>query len=183
MVRMSFRRAPQLLLVLSLVLGSSLQAFAQDAPARRGRKYKAPPATSHIEVQVLKKHNGKPIMNAAVVFNPSMDGKDEGNLEVKTDPDGKAIIDVIPTGSTVRVQIIATGYATYAEDYVIDQPTKEITISMIRPQAQVSAYENNEGKASTRKAGVQEPVRPNPVTPPASSATPAQPAPAATPKQ
>jgi hypothetical protein len=81
------------------------------------------------------------------------------------------------------VQIIATGYATYAQDYLIDQPTKEITISMIRPQAQVSAYENNEGKASTRKAGVQEPVRPNPVTPPASSATPAQPAPAATPKQ
>lgn len=183
MERMSFRRALQLLLVLSLVLGSSLQALAQDSPARRGRKYKAPPATSHIEVQVLKKHNGKPIMNAAVVFNPSKDGKDEGNLEVKTDPDGKAIIDVIPTGSLVRVQIIATGFATFAGDYLIDQPSKEIVISMVRPQAQVSAYEDNEGKASTRKAGVQEPIRPKPVTPPSSTTPAPQPAPTATPKQ
>ena len=31
---------------------------------------------------------------------------------IKTDPDGKAIIDVIPTGSLVRVQIIANGFAT-----------------------------------------------------------------------
>jgi hypothetical protein len=50
---------------------------------------------------------------------------------------------------------------------------------MVRPQAQVSAYEDNEGKASTRKAGVQEPVRPNPVTTPTQKPA----APAATPKQ
>ena len=190
---MSFRRAvwPQLALVLCLVLGSSWQAFGQDAPARRGRKYKAPPATSHIAVQVLKKFNGKPIMNAAVVFNPTMNGKDLGNLEVKTGPDGKAIIDVIPTGSLVRVQIIATGFATYAEDYLIDQPSKDISISMIHPQAQISAYENNEGKAAERKPGVQEPIRPKPAAqpspgaPPASTTTPAQnsTAPEAKPKQ
>lgn len=188
---MSFRRSAwfQLVLVLCIVLASSWQAFGQDAPVRRGRKYKAPPATSHIEVEVLKKFNGKPIMNAAVVFNPSMDGKDLGNLEVKTGPDGKAIIDVIPTGSTVSVQVIATGFATFAEDYVVDQASKSISISMIRPQAQISTYEDNEGKASARKAGVQEPVRPKPAatapaTPPASTTKPAQDstAPEATPK-
>ena len=165
----------KLALVLCLAL-LSLQSFGQDSPTRRGRKYKPPPDTSHIVVQVLKKANGKPIMNAAVVFNPTKDGKDIGSLEVKTDPDGKAIIDVIPTGSVVRVQIIADGYATYAEDYQIDEPNREILVSMVRPREQVSAYEDNTGKASSRKAGVQEPVRP---TTPAATPSPTKPAPAA----
>ena len=139
-------------------------ALAQDSSQKRGRKYKSPPATSHIEVTVLKKFNGKPIMNAAVVFQSTLNGKDEGNLEVKTDPDGKATIDVIPTGSTVRVQVIATGFATYAEDYLVKEPSRQISVEMLRPQEQISSYEDNQGKASSRKPGVQEPVRPT--TPP-----------------
>jgi hypothetical protein len=148
---------------------------AQDAPVKRGRKYKAPPATSHVEVTVVKKFNGKPIMNAAVIFDSNLDGKEEGNLEVKTDPDGKATIDVIPTGSTVRVQVIASGFATYAEEYLVTEPTKQIAVAMIRPQEQVSSYVDNEGKATTRKPGVQEPIRP---TTPAAKPAPAPPAPA-----
>lgn len=156
----------QFVFVLCIALVTLPQAFGQY----RGRKYKAPPPTSRIQVQVVKKFNGKPIPNAAVVFNPSKDGKDLGNLEVKTDPDGKATIDVIPTGSTVRVQVIAGGYATFAQDYLIDQPTKEIVISILRPQAQVSAYEDNTGKPAERKPGVQEPIRPKPQPAPAKPA-------------
>jgi hypothetical protein len=155
--------------VLSVVLGLSVVsagAFGQDTE-RRGRKYKAPPPLCHIEVQVFKKATGKPLMNAAVVFNPTMGGKDLGNLEVKTDPDGKAVVDMIPVGATVSVQVIATGYATYAEEFVIDQSSKEIEISLLRPQEQISAYEDNEGKTSTRKAGVQEPKRPTDAAAPA----------------
>jgi Carboxypeptidase regulatory-like domain len=169
-------------LVLFLASTSCLPAKAQDqdAPVKRGRKYKAPPPTSHIEVTVTKKMNGKPVVNAAVVFNSTMNGKDEGNLEVKTDPDGKATIDIIPTGSTVRVQVIAQGFATFAEEYQVTDPTKEIAIAMVRPKEQISSYVNNEGKDSSRKPGVQEPVRPTtpstnptPNTPPATSpATP-----------
>jgi hypothetical protein len=151
-------------LVACIALFASTPGFSSQY---RGRKYKAPPPTSHIEVQVFKKYNGKPIPNAAVVFNPSKDGKDLGNLEVKTDPDGKAAIDVIPTGSTVRVQVIADGFSTFGQDYVIDQPSKAISISMLRPQAQISAYEDNSGKPAERKPGVQEPIRPTTVTPPA----------------
>lgn len=160
--------------VLCLALLASSSAFGQY----RGRKYKAPPPTSRIEVQVIKKFNGKPIPNAAVVFNPSKDGKDLGNLEVKTDPDGKAVIDIIPTGSTVRVQVIATGFSTFGQDYLIDGPSKEIAISMLRPQEQVSAYENNSGRPSDRKPGVQEPIRPKPEAPAQDTS-----APAAAPKQ
>ena len=155
-------------------------AAAQDSPEKHGRKYKAPPATSHIEVTVLKKFNGKPISNAAVIFDAKMDGKDQGNLEVKTDPDGKAVIDIIPTGSTVRVQVIATGFATYAEEYQVNEPERAITVAMIHPQEQLSSYQDNEGKAATRKPGVQEPVRP---TKPAAKPPAPAPAPATTPQQ
>jgi hypothetical protein len=176
---MLLRRAlyPQLAALFGIVLICNLYATAQDAPEKHGRKYKAPPATSHIEVTVLKKFNGKPISNAAVIFDATLDGKDQGNLEVKTDPDGKATIDIIPTGSNVRVQVIATGFATYAEDYLVSEPSREITVSMIHPQEQLSSYQDNQGKATTRKPGVQEPVRPTtPATKPA--AKPANPAPA-----
>src|SRR5207249_12194012 len=137
-----------------------LPAAAQDSPERHGRKYKAPPATSHIEVTVLKKFNGKPISNAVVIFDATMDGKDQGNLEVRTDPEGKATIEVIPTGSTGRVQVIATGFATYAEESQVTEPSRTITVSMIHPQEQLSSYQDNQGTAATRKPGVQEPVRP-----------------------
>ena len=168
----------RLRLLLVLLLSSTTLLSAQDSPQRRGRKYKPPPDVSHIVVQVLKKSNGKPIPNAAVVFNPEKDGRDEGNLEVKTDPDGKAIIDVIPTGSLVRVQIIANGFATFADDFQVDEASREITVHMLSPQEQISAYENNEGKSSTRKPGVQEPEKPatppppHPAKPNSSTATP-----------
>jgi hypothetical protein len=184
MEAMSLRRISQLTLALGIVLASTLPIRAQDAPVKRGRKYKAPPATSHIEVLVLKKFNGKPISNAAVIFDSTLDGKEEGNLEVKTDPDGKATIDVIPTGSTVRVQVIATGFATYADEYIVTEPSRQISVSMLRPQEQLSSYQDNTGKAAERKPGVQEPIRPTapatpaptpPATPPnASDATPKQ---------
>jgi hypothetical protein len=166
------------------LMASAHSALAQDSSQKRGRKYKAPPATSHIEVTVLKKFNGKPIMNAAVVFQSTLNGKDEGNLEVKTDPDGKATIDVIPTGSTVRVQVIATGFATFAEDYVVTEPSRQISVAMLRPQEQISSYVDNQGKASTTKPGVQEPVRPTtpPTNPPAAVPKP-QTAPQSTPQQ
>jgi hypothetical protein len=139
--------------------------LAQDSPVRRGRKYKPPPETSKITVLVTKKSTGKPIMNAAVVFNPYKDGKDIGNLEVKTDPDGKATIDIIPTGSRVTVQVIANGMATFAQDYQVDEPTKDIAIEMLTPREQVSSYRENNNAPSNRKWGVQEPIRPKPASP------------------
>ena len=155
-------------MVVGLTLGV---AHGQDS---RGRKYKAPPETSHIEVVVLKDANQKPILNAAVVFHSVKDGKDEGNLEVKTDVEGKAIIDVIPTGSSVDVQVIADGYATFANTYQVNEATRSIEIRMIRPRAQVSTYVDTRGQAATRPAGVQEP------TPPKTA--PATTAPGSTPK-
>jgi hypothetical protein len=141
--------------VVGLALGV---AHGQDS---RGRKYKAPPETSHIEVLVLKDTNQKPILNAAVVFHSVKDGKDEGNLEVKTNSEGKATIDVIPTGSSVDVQVIADGFATFAGTYQVDEANRSIEVKMIRPRAQVSTYVDTRGQAASRPAGVQEPTKPS----------------------
>jgi cell division septation protein DedD len=161
-----------------LVSFAPMHARAQDdstAPEQHGRKYKAPPETSRIEVTVLKGFNKKPIINAAVVFHPSKDGRDEGNMEMKTDPDGKAVIDIIPTGSKVTIQVIADGFATFAEDYQVNEASRQIVISLLRPRAQISAYIDNSGKPAELKPGVQDPVRPTPKTKPATPSTPSAP--------
>jgi hypothetical protein len=171
-------------LLLSAFLCASLAPLTLRADAQdhdRGRKYKPPPETSHIEVEVLRASNGKPISNAAVIFNPEKDGKDEGNLEVKTGPDGKTTIEVIPIGSKVRVQVIADGFATFADDYMIDGDKKAISIKMLRPRAQISTYQDNSGKASERKPGVQEPIRPKPAAAPTTTPVPDSSAPAPAP--
>jgi hypothetical protein len=61
---MFLRRYLGLAGLISLSLAPVLPiASAQDHS--RGRKYKSPPETSHIEVEVLRASNGKPISNAA----------------------------------------------------------------------------------------------------------------------
>jgi hypothetical protein len=133
--------------------------FLPAQSERHGRKYKAPPETSHLEILVVKDTNGKILENAAVIFHPTKDGNDEGNLEIKSGTDGKAFIDIIPTGSDVAIQIIASGFTTYAGNIKLDAPSKQLTIRMKRPTTQVSAYDETEAKDINRKVGVQEPIR------------------------
>jgi len=144
--------------VATLLLSAAPLLSAQSE--RHGRKYKAPPETSHFEILVVRDFNGKVIENAGVIFHPTKDGIDEGNLEVKSGPDGKAFIDIIPTGSNVQVQVIANGFETYAGDIKLDTPSKQLTIRMKRPSSQVSAYDESEGKGNLKRSvGVQEPIR------------------------
>lgn len=154
------RLAIPIAFALSIGIAAPLARAQDDSAPRRGRKYKAPPETSHIEVLVRKDSNGKPISGAAVVFHAVKDGRDEGNLEVKTNEDGKATIDVIATGSDVEVQVIADGFATYAGDYQVAEANRSIEIKMLRPRAQISTYTDNSGKVSERPTGVQEPATP-----------------------
>src|SRR5689334_6926190 len=119
----------------SLIVLLAFVSFGCVAPAlraqdddsrfeRHGRKYKAPPETSELRVTVLKGFNKKPIDGAHVILHPMKDGGiDEGGLEFKTHQDGSISTDVIPIGTSVTVQVLADGFATYAQDYVIDGPT------------------------------------------------------------
>jgi hypothetical protein len=129
-----------LAILFAFLLAPCLLSAQQE---NRGRKYTPPPATAKITVTVVKATNGKPIENAAVVFHPMKSGKDEGNLELKTNEDGKATIEVIPIGYTVRLQIIADGYQTFGDDYQITTDTKDIQVKLKRPSRQYSIYESH----------------------------------------
>jgi hypothetical protein len=109
---------------------------------------------------VVKGFNNKPFENAGVVFRAVREGKSVGTLEVKSDPDGNAKIDVLEVGSHVLVQVIASGYATTAAEFDLTAEGKQLTLKLERPKAQVSQYVDNDGKSSQTHAGVQERVIP-----------------------
>ena len=124
------------------VFGLAAGTFSLTAqePNRRGRKYKAPPPTAKIEVSVLRDKDSKPIENAAVIFHTL---KEKGNMELKSNEDGKALIDVLEIGETVRLQIIAKGFQTYGGDYKIDKGEVAIEVRMRRPGEQYSIYKSH----------------------------------------
>ncbi len=121
-----------------------LTAMAQE---KRGRKYKSPPPVSKVEVTVVGDGNGKPIENASVIFHTL---KDPGNMELKTNEDGKAIIDVLPIGESIRLQIIAKGFQTYGQDYPLDKEQLAIEVRMKRPGEQYSIYKPHPDDAKSK---------------------------------
>jgi hypothetical protein len=96
---------------------------------------------ARLDVIVVRAYNGKPVRNASVVLHPvSKNGKQEkGGMELKTDPEGKASLDIVPYGK-LRIQAIAPGLQTYGDDVEINQPQQQITIKMNRPQDQYTIY-------------------------------------------
>jgi 5-hydroxyisourate hydrolase-like protein (transthyretin family) len=113
----------------------SLALFAQQDQS------KEPPTTARVNLTIVREANGKPVKNAEVVLHlvdKEGNAKQEG-LELKTHDDGKAEATGIPYGK-VRIQVIARGFRTYGEDYVVSQPNLEITIKLQKPQDQFSIY-------------------------------------------
>jgi hypothetical protein len=182
----NFVRSGLLVGAVGLLVGLPVHAQTEQ----HGRRYKPLPPASKVSVTVEKASNGKPIENAAVIFNAYQNGRKTGTMETKTDPDGVASIDVIEVGSHVQVQVIADGYATNASEFDLGKDEKKLLLKMEKPRAQVSAYENNDGKAAQISPGVQEPkhapvaAKPSSATamPQAKTATPTPVAPAASPE-
>lgn len=133
----------QIVVVFTLFLMAGYFCAGAQESKRRGRKYKAPPPMSRIEVTVLRDEDSKPIENAAVIFHTL---KEEGNMELKSNEDGKAVIDVLPVGDTARLQIIAKGFQTFGQDYPIDKNQMNIAVRMRRPGKQYSIYGDRGGR-------------------------------------
>jgi hypothetical protein len=130
------------------IVGVVLGILGMAAPVLAQKDKEEQPA-SWLNFLVVKEDNGKPVRNAAVIMHPvNAHGKQEkGGMELKTDADGKANFDGIPFGK-LRVQVLASGFQTYGEDFDIDKPKMEFTIKLKRPQGQFSIYEDNPKGAS-----------------------------------
>jgi hypothetical protein len=127
-----------LAITLFILLATAGLAFAQrDSDEDIG-------PTAVMNFLVVKDDNGKPVRNAAVIMHAiDAQGKQgRGDLELKTDPDGKASFEGMPYGK-VRVQVLASGFQTYGEDYNIAKPKVDFTIKLKRPQGQFSIYDDH----------------------------------------
>jgi hypothetical protein len=99
---------------------------------------------SALRFVVVRDSDGKPVRNAEVVLHP-VKGKGKqakGEMELKTDAEGRTNIDGIPYGP-LRVQVLAPHFQTFGEDYEINKSEMEITVKLKRPGGQYSIYENH----------------------------------------
>jgi 5-hydroxyisourate hydrolase-like protein (transthyretin family) len=160
MLRRTINRISLLLAGLALA-GTAL--YAQTPDNHKVRKYKVPPLAARIEVLVLRDSNGKPVENAAVIFHPLEGDRDKGIMELKTNEEGKCVIDVLPIGDTVRMQIIARGFQTTGEDFKVDKEQIKLQVRMKRPGEQFSIYKSHANGEQPAPA----PEADKPVTPPA----------------
>ncbi len=112
--------------------------------------------TSTLNFLVLKDYNGKPVRNASVVLHPVNEKgtQEKGGLQLKTDSEGKASYQGVPYGK-LRIQVLASGFQSFGEDYDIDQPTQDITVKLKRPQEQYSIYKDQSNEP--RKDSEQKP--------------------------
>lgn len=168
-------------------------SLASAQQERHGRGYKPPPPTATVVVTVHKAANEKPMANASVIFRAMRNDETTANLEMKTDPDGHASLDLLEVGSHVTVQVIAGGFATYASDFDLTPDGKQVLVRMQRPRAQVSVYGQDTDRPAELTPGVQEhqvkgaqPAAPAQVSPAPAGSTPLKavtpvPVPSATP--
>lgn len=126
-----YRLAVSVLLVLAVAL-----------PGVAKKKKDDPLAT--INFLIVRDENGKPVRNAAVVMHPvDEEGQQVASgLELKTNPEGKASYDGVPYGK-LRIQVLAPGFQTYGDDYMITEPSMDVTIKLKRPAKQYSIYEEH----------------------------------------
>ncbi len=150
-------RRGALIFAAAILLAASVRAAgAQD---QRGRKYKDPPPVAHIDITVLRASNGKPVENAAVIFHTFHQGKDQGNMELKTNELGKAVLDVIPIGDEVQVQVFKSGFQTYGETFTNDQPSRLLEIKVKPPSGQYSIYQGRQLDENSQQSVTPQPTQ------------------------
>src|SRR5271166_3453809 len=133
---MHMKKNVLMVMVVAIVLGAGMigLAWAQDDAG----------PTSSLRFVVVRDSDGKPARNAEVVLHPvKRKGKqDKGEMELKTDAEGRTSIDGIPYGP-LRVQVLAPRFQTFGDDYDINKPEMELTVKLKHPGGQYSVYENH----------------------------------------
>src|SRR5208283_2994100 len=147
-----------------VIISGVIVAVLAMAGHAMGQKDADDEPTALMNFLVLKDENSKPVRNASVIMHAvSSHGKQErGDLELKTNSEGKASFDGIPYGK-LRVQVLASGFQTYGDDFDINQHEVSITIKLKRPQGQYSIYESHpeEKKDDKKEDKASPPADPN----------------------
>jgi hypothetical protein len=135
-LRLHMKINVSIMMTVVIVLGLGMIRFAQ-AQDDEG-------PTSTLRFVVVRDSDGKPVRNAEVVLHPvKRKGKQaKGEMELKTDAEGRTNIDGIPYGP-LRVQVLAPHFQTFGEDYEINKAEMEITVKLKRPGGQYSVYEDH----------------------------------------
>jgi hypothetical protein len=132
--------------------------FWTFASVQRDQDQEPDEPTATLNFLVVKQDNGKPVRNAAVIMHSvNAHGKQSrGDLELKTDQDGKTSFDGVPYG-TLRVQVLASGFQTFGQDFDINKADMSFTIKLNRPQGQYSIYGNQPDQKKDDKASPPDP--------------------------
>jgi hypothetical protein len=119
--------------------------------------------TADVSFLILKEENGKPVRNAAVIVHPvnARGQQGRGGFELKTDPNGKTGFEGIPYGK-LRVQVLASGFQTFGEDYDVDRAKIDITIKLKNPRSQYSIYPDHADEKKPDKDDRKEDKPPTP---------------------
>jgi hypothetical protein len=99
---------------------------------------------SSLKFLVVRDSDGKPVRNAEIVLHPTK-GKGKqasGEMELKTDAEGKTSVDGIPYGR-LQIQVLAPHFQTFGEDYDVNKAELQITVKLKHPGDQYSTYENH----------------------------------------
>jgi hypothetical protein len=105
-------------------------------------KKSAPETLANVHFTVMKDDSGKPVRNASIILHTvNKDGtQGKGGYQLKTNGDGEIEDEGVPYGK-LRVQVIASGFQTFGQDYDINQPSLNIDIRLKRPGGQLSIYD------------------------------------------
>ena len=125
------RRATPIVAVIALLIAAAISSSAQDDDD-----------SSRLTLSVLTAAK-QPVADAHVVVKftePRMLRRDRRvSWEAKTNRKGVVVLTGIPHGQ-VKVQVIAKGYQTYGDEHQLGKPDEELTIELLPPKGQVSAY-------------------------------------------
>src|SRR6266576_1435339 len=95
-----------------------------------------------ITLSAVAQEDAQYVALSVVVFVDKNGKQKNSGLQLTTNTEGKTSFDGVPYGP-LRVQVLAQGFQTFGEDYVVDKPEMEITIKLKRPQGQYSVYEDH----------------------------------------
>lgn len=125
------------------VLMLAALVWAQDKKDSQGKKPDAAVASIRVTVHVLDQTDS-PVQGAGVVLRQASVetgrlGKDPFQVELHTDSKGTVAVQGFAPG-VVLVQVIAHGYQTWGQAFIMKHADETVHVKLDPPQRQISIY-------------------------------------------